>query len=228
MAARRTERSRPQRNDPVTLRPSRHIPWEWRDMMDARAARALAFGIGLESSSRSWRSARSEALWRSLVSLPWLFRMRGAIEPPSDVVIVAIDKRSADYLKLAIPRVAPLEACRAHPAAQGARRRRHRFRPEIRKSRSSTEDEEFAEAMRDFGRVFLVKGRDRQEKLEIGSIGPPMVDVPLQRSPEAALGAAPFPIPRVESRRVSQVGIPCRRRHIAGTRASCRRPRSLA
>ena len=64
--------------------------------------------------------------------------------------------------------------------------------------------------MGDFGRVFLVKGRDRQEKAEIGSIGP-IIDMPLQRNlEEAALGVAPFPIPRVESRRVkSGLGLPC-------------------
>jgi adenylate cyclase len=177
-------------------------------MMDARAARALAFGIGLGVIFSVLALSPIGGALEESVSLPWLFRMRGAIEPPSDVVIVAIDKRSADYLKLSRhPREWPrskhaelIQQLRERGAAAIV------FDLKFEKSRSSTEDEEFAEAMRDFGRVFLVKGRDRQEKLEIGSIGPPMVDVPLQRSlEEAAVGAAPFPIPRVESRRVSQV-----------------------
>jgi adenylate cyclase len=181
---------------------------EWRDMMDARAARALAFGIGLGVIFSVLALSPIGAALEEAVSLPWLFRMRGAIEPPSDVVIVAIDKRSADHLGLPPhPREWPrsqhgrlIQELRARGAAAIV------FDLKFERPRSPTDDDEFAEAMRDFGRVFLVKGRDRQDKPEIGSIGPPIIDVPLHPGlEEAALGAAPFPIPRVESRRVSQV-----------------------
>jgi adenylate cyclase len=181
---------------------------ERRDMMDARAARALAFGIGVGVIFSVLALSPIGAALEEAVSLPWLFRMRGAIEPPSDVVIVAIDKRSADHLGLAPhPRDWPrskhaelIQQLRARGAASIV------FDLKFEKPRSPIDDDEFAEAMREFGRVFLVKGRDRQDKPEIGSIGPPIIDVPLQRNlEEAALGAAPFPIPRVESRRVNQV-----------------------
>ena len=175
-------------------------------MRDARAARALAFGIGLGVIFAVLALSPMGAAMEEAVSLPWLFKMRGAVQPPSDVVIVAIDKRSADQLNLPPqPREWPrsehaklIQELRARGAAAIV------FDLKFERPRSPTDDDEFAEAMRDFGRVFIVKGRDRQEKPEIGLA--PIIDTPLQRNfEEAALGAAPFPIPRVESRRVNQI-----------------------
>jgi adenylate cyclase len=34
------------------------------------------------------------------ISLPWLFRVRGSIDPPAEIVIVALNKQSAAYLAL--------------------------------------------------------------------------------------------------------------------------------
>src|SRR5512132_4122480 len=177
-------------------------------MMPIRTARALAFGLGLGIIFSVLALTPIGAALEEAVSLPWLFRMRGAIEPPSDVIIVAIDQQSADYLGLP-PQ--PREWPRSHHARLiGELKKRGAtaviFDLKFERPQSPAEDDEFASAMRDFGRVFLVKGRDREVNPIIGNIGSPTVDVPLQNElEEAALGVAPFPLPRVESRQVNQV-----------------------
>ena len=78
------------------------------------------------------------------------------------------------------------------------------FDLKFQRPQSPAEDEEFAQGIRAFGQVFLVKGRNRKDGPEIGSTKP-FEDLPLQKNlEEAALGVAPFPLPRAESR-VSQV-----------------------
>ena len=165
-------------------------------MRDARAARALAFGIGLGAIFAVLALSPIGAALEEAVSLPWLFKMRGAVEPPSNVVIVALDKRSADRLGLpAHPREWPrsvhgklIKELRARGAAAIV------FDLKFEKPRSPPEDEEFAQAIGDFGRVFLVKGRDRQEKPEIGAA--PIVDIPLQRNlRRGGAGCCPLPHP---------------------------------
>lgn len=133
--------------------------------------------------------------------LVWLFAMRGPIKPPPYMVIVAIDQRSAEHLRLP---ESPREWPRSLHARLIENLERHGasiivFDLKFERPQSPNEDHELAKAIGSFGRVLLVQGRDRADQGEI-------VDLPLQpEMVEAALGTAPFPLPRLPSRRISQV-----------------------
>jgi adenylate cyclase len=136
----------------------------------------------------------------------WLFSMRGPVEPPPEVVVVAIDQRSADYLQLpSSPREWPRSL---HGRLIQELKRRGAsvivFDLKFERPQSPNEDDELAGAIGNFGRVLLVQGRDRVDRRDIGGTGP-LVDLPLQQNlAAAALGIAPFPVPKLPSGRVSQ------------------------
>src|SRR5947208_9145686 len=130
------------------------------------------------------------------VGLYWLFRLRGAIAPPPDVVIVAIDQHSAR--KLGLPNK-PSE----WPRSLHARLLRQIASAQPRvvafdlafdsSSRLPVDDQQFAEAISEAGNVVLVASLKR-EILGNNAIDWQVPPVPVLE--RAALAHAPFPLPK--------------------------------
>jgi adenylate cyclase len=147
------------------------------------------------------------------VGLAWLFRVRGPIQPPPDVVVVALDRRSAEYLQL--PRN-PREWPRGWPRSLHGKlvdelKRRGastivfdmRFETEQR----SDEDASFADAIGRAGRVLLFQGGydDEQPRRQPvpdggGDLVLHTLRQPLPAFANAASGLAPFPLPGTPAR----------------------------
>lgn len=161
----------------------------------------LVTSIGVGIGAMLFAFCPTGLLFEERTGLVWLFSTRGPAKPPPDVVVVAIDQRSAAHLWLpSNPREWPrslharlIEKLERQGASVIV------FDLRFERPQSPKEDHELANAIGSFDRVLLVQGRDRSDQGKI-------VDLPLQRElVEAALGTAPFPLPRLPSRRVSQI-----------------------
>lgn len=143
------------------------------------------------------------------VGLTWLFRLRGPISAPSEVVIVSIDYNSSQRLGLANnPRKWPrslhgdlVRKLNKHGAAVIV------FDIIFEENRDPQEDNSFAAALREAGNTILFQslnkepignavheGRNQQTGY-IETLTPP---IPILS--EAAFGLAPFPLPKVPAR----------------------------
>lgn len=145
--------------------------------------------------------------WQQRLDLAWLFRLRGALTPPSDVVIVAMDKESADALDLPTN---PTEWPRGLHArlidtltASGAQL--IAFDVNFAGRRDDAEDRLFADAMSRSRRVLLLEQLQHRQKVVATGEAQSGLSLEERRLPlpmftEAALGTAPFPLPRWPSR----------------------------
>jgi adenylate cyclase len=130
--------------------------------------------------------------------LDWMFLLRGSVEPPASVVIVSIDSESADELELPEdvdewPRSEHAEVARRLRAAEAATLA---FDIHFQEERTAADDQDFAAAIREFGKVLLLEWLDT---LSAGS-GPARVEfyervLPLAVFADAAIGSAAFPLP---------------------------------
>ena len=140
------------------------------------------------------------------VGLGLLFRLRGVRQPPPDVIIVGIDKASAAHLNL--PAKADRWPRSLHARLVDSLAQKGSaviaFDMLFEEPRSLEEDSSFAAAMRNAENVILCRGIKR-EMLPLpggGRQGKGIVNIEtlVPASPlfaEAALGTAPFPLPKV-------------------------------
>ena len=148
------------------------------------------------------------------VGLSFLFKIRGRIDPPSDVVVVAIDMESANNLKL--PRTPEDWPRPIHSLLI-----RNLIKEEAavivfdvffrQKSQLNKSDNQFAEAIINAGNVILVerihkeettiKDREGEKAIELSIERP---DPPLAILARASLASAPFPLPKKGSHSVNQ------------------------
>ena len=141
------------------------------------------------------------------IGLSWLFKIRGAIEPPPEVAVVAINERAADGLGLpALPRDWPrsihgrlVENLVQRGAAVIV------FDMDFQRSRSDEDDLLFAQAVAAADRVLLAERLDGKRQLlfdgqnrQVGSVWTEQLVPPLPALAEAAKGLAPFPVPKVQ------------------------------
>ena len=131
------------------------------------------------------------------VGLRWLFALRGPVAPPPDVVVVSIDKASAQQLGMEPGAWPPPR--RFHAAIL---RSLHRHGVSailmdvwFEGHRVPADDDELARAIAESGNVVLVQRVDRPH------VSGPDVSTELLKSPitqfqESALSLAPFPLPR--------------------------------
>ncbi|MDO8845825.1 CHASE2 domain-containing protein [Methylicorpusculum sp.] len=138
------------------------------------------------------------------MGLTWLFHMRGPITPPEEVVIVSIDKASAEILRLPDD---PEKWPRSYYAQ--LIRKLNQQRPSIigfniifEESRDDEGDLMLAEAMKE-GRNIVLSNYLKQGSLS--SIGPlnqfryETIIEPIPILNQVALGTAPFPLPKSSS-----------------------------
>ncbi len=142
------------------------------------------------------------------VGLRWLFQLRGAIEPPSEVIVVGIDDQTGTHLGLsALPREWPRSVHARlieRLVERGASVIVFDFdfeRPKLREH-----DLAFAQAIADSDRVVLVEklsGKrqpiaDRKGRHK-GFVWVEQLTPPMPRLVEVAKGLGPFPLPKMEA-----------------------------
>ncbi|MGH8647585.1 MAG: CHASE2 domain-containing protein, partial [Gammaproteobacteria bacterium] len=142
------------------------------------------------------------------VGLRWLFQLRGAIEPPSEVIVVGIDDQTGTHLGLsALPREWPRSVHARlieRLVERGASVIVFDFdfeRPKLREH-----DLAFAQAIADSDRVVLVEklsGKrqpiaDRKGRHK-GFVWVEQLIPPMPRLVEVAKGLGPFPLPKMEA-----------------------------
>jgi len=175
--------------------------------------KALVVGIVIGAAGTLFALTPAGVDFEEKLGLAWLFRVRGPIQPPPDVVVVALDRRSAEYLQL--PRN-PREWPRGWPRSLHGKlvdelKRRGastivfdmRFETEQR----SEEDASFADAIGRAGRVLLFQGGydDEQPKRQAapdrsGDLVLHTLRQPLPAFANAASGLAPFALPGIPAR----------------------------
>jgi adenylate cyclase len=175
--------------------------------------KALVLGIGIGAAGTLFALTPAGLDFEEKLGLAWLFRVRGPIESPRDVVVVALDRRSAEYLQL--PRN-PREWPRSWPRSLHGK-----LVDELKKRGASTivfdmrfeteqrseEDASFADAIGRAGGVLLFQGGydDEQPKRQpapdrSGDLVLHTLRQPLPAFANAASGLAPFPLPGIPAR----------------------------
>ncbi len=149
------------------------------------------------------------------VGLTWLFNVRGSIEPPEDVVVVAMDSRTGEQLGLpALPRDWPrsVHAELVDALAQGGASVIV-FDVHFGRAKDPESDQAFVEAVRRAGNVVLVElltGKRQpivdQAGRNVGMLWKEESVPPFAELAEAASGLASFPLPK-EAASVYQIWV---------------------
>ncbi|KAF0191426.1 MAG: adenylate cyclase [Gammaproteobacteria bacterium] len=172
----------------------------------AAYARALYFGLFTALIGLAVAISPIGTLLESSYGLNWLFKQRGTQPAPQDVVIVALDKTSADALGLPNkpdrwPRslhTQLIDTLHARGASVVA------FDIHFREAKDPATDQAFAAAIRRAGNVVLLENviSDRQPLAGDAHVNNPLLAIEQQLPPlalfaDAALATAPFPLPKV-------------------------------
>jgi adenylate cyclase len=145
-------------------------------------------------------------VWEQDLGLTWLFRLRGPVEAPKDVLVVSIDRESSKRLGLPnIPRKWPRDLyARLLDRLADAGASVVAFDLIFREPRDSIQDSAFAAAVRRAGNVILLEYL-KKETLQVhlgGQVGSSELVIeqriqPISILADAASGLAPFALPRV-------------------------------
>ena len=131
------------------------------------------------------------------VGLRWLFALRGPVAPPPDVIVVSIDKGSAQQLGMEPGAWPPPR--RIHAAII---RSLHRHGVSaivmdvwFEGHRVPEDDDELARAMAESGNVVLVQRVDRP-RIPGAGVSTELLKSPITQFQQSAISLAPFPLPR--------------------------------
>jgi len=164
----------------------------------------LCLGVGLLGILLSMLHPLSDA--EEFLGLHLLYQLRGPEKTRTDVVIVAIDKESANAFDLPLkpdkwPRRIHSRLLEQLPARQAAV---IIFDMIFHEHRNMADDRAFASAMRNAGNVVLTQGLDRQTMPLSGQDDVRSAHLNIERTisaipllADAAVGQAPFPLPKV-------------------------------
>jgi adenylate cyclase len=178
----------------------------------SRALKAWAFGALIGLSAAVFGTTSLGVGFEERVGLSWLFEVRGPVDVPDGVAVVALDERTAHTLDLPDdPRDWPRSL---HGELIDELTRRGAevivFDLSFATAQSAHEDRALAEAIAGSGRVILFEGLERTRRPLVDGRGAidgwvwlEEVRRPLPLFAEGALGQAPFPLPIVPDR-VSQ------------------------
>lgn len=180
--------------------------------MRRRWIRAWAVGLATGALGALFALAAPGLGFEERFGLSWLFWARGPLEPPSEVAVVSLDRRSAERLGL------PAEI-RSWPRTVHAALIDRLvaagvpvivFDIAFEKPREPAQDAALAEAIAGAGRVVLFELLDRTRRPVFGSSGELRGEItteqlrpPFPALAAAAAGLGPFPLPKVPQR-VSQ------------------------
>jgi len=137
--------------------------------------------------------------------LTWLFGIRGAIEAPQDIVIVAINGNTGERLGLPpLPRNWPRSVhARLIDSLVGRGASVIVFDLDLQRSRSTEDDLVFAKAVADASRVILFEMLDGQRQAifnsngeQVGLVWKERLIEPVAPLADAAKALAPFPLPK--------------------------------
>lgn len=164
----------------------------------------IALATGLCGAALIVTSVGAE--FEKIVGLPWLFKIRGQIEPPGEVAVVAIDGSTGRTLDLPrLPRDWP-RTVHAQLVERLVKRNAAVivFDMDFSRVKSGYEDPVFAKAISDANRVVLferLEGRRQPvERVDGSSGGWTWVEEKLSPAPSLALaakGLGPFPLPKL-------------------------------
>jgi len=169
-----------------------------------RSVHALVLGVLVGAAGML--AVAAAAQWEQLFGLRWLFAVRGAARAPDSVVVVALDEKSAADLGLpgnprAWPRTLHAQLTR-YLAESGARVVAFDLTFDSPGARPE-HDAEFAEAIRSAGNVLLAESLrrdtialDASDGRRVGHAVIETRNAPLRPLAEAALGSAPFMLPK--------------------------------
>lgn len=131
------------------------------------------------------------------VGLPWLFALRGRVAPPPDVVIVSIDKSSAQQLGMDTTEWPPPRHIHARLIRSLQRRNVSAIVMDVwfERYRAPENDDDLARAMAESGNVVLVQRIDRARVLGPG-VSSELLQSPVMQFQQNAISLAPFPLPR--------------------------------
>ena len=141
------------------------------------------------------------------VGLSWLFKFRGAIEPPPNVVVVAINKRAIEGLELAPhPRDWPRSIhARLINSLMEQGAEAIVFDMDFQRPKEPADDQMFADAITKSGRVILFERLEGKRQLVVDTNGKASGTVwveesipPIPALANAAKAIAPFPVPKVQ------------------------------
>lgn len=167
--------------------------------------RAIALGVLIAGGGAAFVSSPAGLAFEETLGLSWLFLVRGPIEPPPDVAVVTLDKRSADALGLPRqprrwPRTVQAQAIGALDRAGASAIAVDLILSE---RTNVAQDAALATAIAEAGRVVLFQHLERRrETLTIGAtnlagLWIERMHPPLPELAAAAAAAAPFPLPKV-------------------------------
>ena len=171
--------------------------------------KGLLLGLGVALAGILLASSNIGRWMEEDVGLAWLFRLRGPLPPPGEVVVVSIDYNSSQRLGLANnPRRWPrslhgelVRKLNKHGAAVIA------FDIFFEESRDPQENTLFAAALREAGNVILFQSLKKKpvtnaaypgENRQTAYIETLTSPIPVLR--EAAFGLGPFPLPKVPAK----------------------------
>ena len=129
-------------------------------------------------------------------ALGWLFAIRGPVEPPPAVVVVSIDKSSADRLGLTTANWPPPRQIHASVIRSLSRHRVSAIMMDVffKVHRTPVEDDDLADAIAASGNVALFEWVDRAPVPRGGEIV--QTRSPIEQLRDAAIATAAFPLPR--------------------------------
>jgi len=147
------------------------------------------------------------ASFEQSVGLSWLFKLRGPIQAPEDVVVVAIDDQTGSHLGLSkLPREWP-RSVHGRLIENLTRRGASAivFDIDFQLPKQVEDDAAFGKAVADSGRVILVeKLVGKRQRLmnssgkQTGSVWIEQLALPIPALAMAAEGLGPFPLPKVQ------------------------------
>lgn len=174
-------------------------------MSPSSARRAGGLGVGLALTGLAASVLPVTFALEQTLGLGALFALRGPMKPPSEVVVVGISRESAR----AVGQTAELDTWSRSLHAQLVDRLRAAgatavaFDLLFHESRDESGDRQFAEAIERAGNVVLLEDTDDSREVSVGNEAMAQIEVrtpPLAPLKAAALGSAPFILPRVPVR----------------------------
>jgi adenylate cyclase len=162
-----------------------------------RVRRGVVLGLVVGMIGILLRPSRVGVRLEEEVGLPWLFAVRGPVEPPPDIAIVSIDKGSAQQLGMDTREWPPPRHVHTRLIRNLNLQHVSAIAMDVwfEQNRSPEDDDDLARAMAESGNVVLVQRVDRP-RVRGPDVSTQSLQSPIIQLQQSAVGLAPFPLPR--------------------------------